>query len=862
MVTGGELPGLLSTLGLDPTWSRRLRVPVDGAPVVHVLDRPATPVPGTAPASPRPTVVCLHGNPTWSVLWAPLLRSLDPTYRVVAPDQVDMGMSDRVTPPGSVRRFATRVDDLDATLAALDVSGPVVLIGHDWGGAVAMGWAVAHPDRVAGLVLANTGIAVPEGRRAPWLIRLAARRAVLPLVAQRTPLFALAATRLPGTRLSPELRHALAAPYRTAQRRGGIAGFVADVPFDEQHPSAAALAAVADGLGRVQCPVLLLCGARDPVFDDTFVHDLARRLPQAEVHREPRVGHLSPAAPGFADVVQRWLAGAPVRPPAPTPPEDPAPPVRAWTMLERRAHDEAVAFHDGATGRSVTFAELCRQVTATATALHRLGVRPGDRVGILVPPGVELVTAVYACWRLGAVTVIADRGLGIRGLGAALRSARVRAVVGVPRALRAAHLARWAPGARFVDITRLGLDEVSGVAIPEPPQDAPAAVLFTSGATGPAKGVCYTHRQLEAQRDALMAAYRITAADALVAAFAPFVLYGPAMGITSALPDVDVTAPATLTAAALDRACAAVDATLVFASPAALANVVATAASAPTTSLRRVRTVMSAGAPIPVALLREVARLAPSATLHTPYGMTEVLPVADVDLETLDAVGEGRGVCVGAPVAGCRVVIAETADAGVRLRPVGATGEVLVAAPWCSAGYDVLADTQRRARPVAIDPESGAEVVWHRSGDLGHLDDAGRLWIEGRVVHAISTSRGVVTPVPLEVCAQQLAEVGRAAAVGVGPPGVQQVVVIVEPAPAARRRRRFAGIRRRRRPTMHLATYPMAVAVRGAVTAAFPEVTVAAVLEVEAMPVDVRHNAKIDRTLLAARAEAFLAGRR
>ena len=101
-------------------------------------------------------------------------------------------------------------------------------------------------------------------------------------------------------------------------------------------------------------------------------------------------------------------------------------------------------------------------------------------------------------------------------------------------------------------------------------------MLFTSGATGPAKGVVYRHRQLQAQRDLLAATYGVGAHDRLVAAFAPFALYGPALGIASAVPDMDVTAPATLTAAALADAVRAVDATLVFGSPAALVNVVAT----------------------------------------------------------------------------------------------------------------------------------------------------------------------------------------------------------------------------------------------------------------------------------------------
>ncbi|MEZ5249730.1 MAG: AMP-binding protein [Ilumatobacteraceae bacterium] len=229
----------------------------------------------------------------------------------------------------------------------------------------------------------------------------------------------------------------------------------------------------------------------------------------------------------------------------------------------------------------------------------------------------DLLAAVYGVWRAGGVTVVADRGLGLRGLGAAVRGARVQWVIGPREALAAARTMRWAPGATRLAVgsrRTMGaiatLDEVAASTAPMPPEPAPddqAAVLYTSGATGPAKGVRYLHHQFAAQRDALAASYGITADDRLVAAFAPFALYGPALGIASTIPDVDVTKPGTLTADALGRAAAAIDATIVFASPAALANVVRTSAGADP-RLGGVRLVLSAGAPVPVATLRAVAR--------------------------------------------------------------------------------------------------------------------------------------------------------------------------------------------------------------------------------------------------------------
>lgn len=861
--------------GVDPAWSRR--VTVEGHEW-HLLDRP-----GSDPAAP--TVVCVHGNPTWSILWAPVLAAIPSTHRVVAPDQLDMGWSERTEP----RRYARRVRDLEALLDALGVHGPVVLVGHDWGGAIAMGWAVDHRDRVAGMVLANTGIAVPAGRAAPRVIRLAARRGVLGAVTRRTPLFVAGTARLPGSGLDAEVRRALRAPYRRAADRAGIERFVADVPFDHHHPSAADLDRVATQLAGVDAPVLVISGSRDPVFDDDFAEDLATRFPHARVHRVAGSTHLSPLHHGVADTVATWITdldGEPDRDRRVTTDAHVSTTAggTAWRPLchelDRRADDDALAFADGATGRTVSFADLSRSTVATARLLRDHGVRPGDRIGILVPPSIELVTLVYACWRLGAVPVVADRGLGLRALGDALTSARPDHLVGPRAALVVARGARWAPRARRLRVEDVvvvgGADDASVVdaagarhdelALPGP--DAPAAVLFTSGATGPAKGVRYTHGQLAAQRDALTECYGLRPDDAFVAAFAPFALYGPALGLASAVPDVDVTAPGSLTADVLEDACDLIGATLVFASPAALANVVRTAGDRSRPALASVRTVMSAGAPVPVATLRAMSRLAPGATLHTPYGMTECLPVADVDLATLELVGDGRGVCVGPPVRGAEVFVAPLGlDAGGPLAAAaeGATGELLVRAPWASDGYDRRWRAERDARPVDREGRT-----WHRTGDVGHVDADGRVWVEGRSVHVVETALGPVTPVPIEVAVERLDGVSRAAAVGIGPAGSQSLVVVVEPepAPSSTRVRRLGLARvgdrvrasRRRRPTEGTAPRLADGGLSAEVRAAVAPLRVAAVCEVDHLPVDIRHEAKIDRLALASRVAALLEG--
>ncbi|TBL37178.1 hydrolase, partial [Verrucosispora sp. SN26_14.1] len=387
-------------------------------------------------------------------------------------------------------------------------------------------------------------------------------------------------------------------------------------------------------------------------------------------------------------------------------------------------------------------------------------------------------------------------------------------------------------------LARLGADVRDLPAAPEPDDDA--AVLFTSGSTGPAKGVVYTHRQLAAMRDALFG-LGVTADAGIVAAFAPFALFGPALGTPSAIPDMKVTAPRTLTAAALAEAVAAVDASAVFASPAALRNVVDTGDGVDDrqrTALKNVTLLLSAGAPVPAALLTQTRALMPKAQPHTPYGMTEVLPVTDITLDEIVEAEPGDGVCVGRPLPGVEVAIAALDSTGTPSEhPGGApglTGEILVRAGHVKDRYDGLWLTER---------DSSRNPGWHRTGDVGYLDPEGRLWVQGRLAHILLTSDGVLAPVGIEQQVESVPQIARAAVVGVGPPGVAKVVVVAETLPATRHAR--------------LASRELTDAVRAA---AVPPV--AAVLVVPSLPTDIRHNSKIDRTRLRHWAERVLAGGR
>ncbi len=850
--------------GLDPRWSRFLTVAdAAGQPRRwHVLDNGV----GADGARVEGTMLCVHGNPTWSYLWRRFLSEAPPGWRVVAVDQLGMGWSTRRAP---ARRLDERIDDLGRLTDALGLQGPVVLAAHDWGGLVGLGWALEHRDDLVGVVLTNTAVFQPLDQPFSTLIRIARTPALRQLVCVSTPTFVHGAVALSRPPLDRAVRRALAGPYADPSERAAIGDFVADVPLERHHPSRARMEQVAEGVRGLDVPVLVLWGARDPVFTGLHLADLLDRLPHADVHRFARGSHLvTEDVPETAEIAWRWV-GAKVSTSAPVESERPAAQVERsalWAPISARAAEggdatAVVEVHDGVVSRT-SFAELERRIDDLAHGLVDFGVRRGDRVAVLVTPGAGLTTAVFACWRVGAVVVVADAGLGIRGMAHALRSARPDHVIGVPRAVAALDALR-VPGRRIVagDVSaplgtvlrhpatvsslmlRGGVVRAQGGELPVLGDvDEDVAVFFTSGATGPAKGVVYRAAQLQGQVERLAGLYAGDRDDAWVAAFPLFSLYGPAMGTAAAVPDMDPTRAGTLTAAALADAVAAVDARVVFASPAALRNVVATAdalTGPQREGLTKVRVLMSAGAPVPVGLLRRVQDLVPDADLHTPYGMTEVLPVADITLPGIEEAGAGDGVCVGRPVPGVTVRLAPldaTGQAtGELTAETGVTGEILVAADHRKQRYDRL---------WAVERASSRDPGHHRTGDVGHLDAEGRLWVEGRLVHVLSTPDGPLTPVGVEQRVEALPEVVSAAVVGVGPPGTQQVVVVLVPVAGASARR-------------PLASGTLAAAVREAAA-----VDVAAVLTVPALPTDIRHNSKIDRAAVGAWAARVLAGER
>jgi len=258
-------------------------------------------------------VVCVHGNPTWSFYFRSLVMALRGSHRVVVPDHIGCGLSEK---PGDDRYPYTlerRVADLEELIDRLEL-GDVTLVVHDWGGAIGLGWAVRPPERVKRLVLLNTAaFHLPPRKRMPWQLSLVRDTPAGPLLVRGLNAFARGATHAACTRvrLSREVRDAYCAPYDGWGSRRAVLRFVQDIPLEPGDPAYGELSRIEAGLAALaDRPALILWGARDFVFDHHFLAVWRRLLPGAEVHEFADCGHyvLEDAAEEIIPLVQRFLA--------------------------------------------------------------------------------------------------------------------------------------------------------------------------------------------------------------------------------------------------------------------------------------------------------------------------------------------------------------------------------------------------------------------------------------------------------------------------------------------------------------------------------------------------------------------------
>ncbi|MGK7345813.1 MAG: fatty acid CoA ligase family protein [Candidatus Nitrospinota bacterium M3_3B_026] len=511
-----------------------------------------------------------------------------------------------------------------------------------------------------------------------------------------------------------------------------------------------------------------------------------------------------------------------------------------------------------------TFRGLDEESARLAAGLESIGVTRGVKTLLMVPPGFDFLALVFALFRAGAPPVLIDPGMGKKNLLSCVAKAAPEAMIAVPRA----HLARilypryfrsvktqvtagrrwlWG-GASLEDVKERGRG--AGFDITKTSPDEMAAILFTTGSTGPPKGVVYTHGIFDAQVRLIHEYYGIGEDDVDFPVFPPFALFSVVLGASVVIPDMDPTKPAEADPARVAEQINDKGATFSFGSPALWKNVSAYCHERGE-RLPTLRKVLMAGAPVPEVIHRRLLDggiLPPGAETRTPFGATEALPVLDISgREILDETAararEGWGVCVGRPLPGMRVEIIKITDEPVPewddklLAPEGEAGEIAVSGPVVTREYYGRPEMTRLAK--IVDRATGA--VRHRMGDIGRVDEKGRVWFMGRKGHRVRTAEGTMFTVPCESVINRHPDVARSALVGVGEPPGQTPVMIVE-VEKGRRADREALVEELR---IFAESSPLTE-------------SITTFLVHPRFPVDVRHNAKIFREKLAAWAEGRL----
>ena len=493
---------------------------------------------------------------------------------------------------------------------------------------------------------------------------------------------------------------------------------------------------------------------------------------------------------------------------------------------------------------TLTFAELESEAARWQATLTAAGVGRGDRVLVMVKPGLPLIASVFALFALGAVPVVIDPGMGLPSFLNCVRQTRPRALLGIPLARLISRLARRAFASVEIRVAASGSPTArcpdhgsdGRLAVADSAPDELAAILFTSGSTGAPKGVCYEHGMFDAQVELIRTAFGIEPGEVDLPMLPIFALFNPALGMTTVVPEINPSRPAQVDPARIVQAIQQEQITNSFGSP-TLWLKIARHAQAEGIALPSLRRVLSAGAPVPPELWELMTTLLPHGTLHSPYGATEALPVSAIAAplvlaETAAATLRGAGTCVGEIIAPNQVkIIALTDDPITQLvdateLPAGEIGEIIVAGPSVTKAYDANPAATARAKI------SAGDMTWHRMGDCGYLDAQGHLWFCGRAAERVETAAGPRFTEQVEPCFNTHPAVCRTALIGLGDRPRQTPALVVE--------------------TRHPGNPAGLVAELRELARDLPQaVDIDTFFFHPGFPVDVRHNAKIHRLKLA-----------
>lgn len=514
--------------------------------------------------------------------------------------------------------------------------------------------------------------------------------------------------------------------------------------------------------------------------------------------------------------------------------------------------------------REISFGGLEALSDRYARGFAAAGLQRGDRTLVLAKPSISFYAFMFGLFKLGAVPVIIDPGMGMGNVLACIEQIGPRGVVALPlvhvvRLVKRRPFAkaevfvtagrRWFWGGTTLEAVHASVTDESPYELADFSATDEAAIIFTSGSTGTPKGVSLPHGAFATVASNLATAFRYTRDDVWMEAFAAFAFFNASAGMTTVIPDANLTKLATADPAKIVAAIQTNQCTGAFASPIVWAKVLRYAESQGGLELHSLQRVMTTGAPIQADMhrrMREVLR--EGVQLHTPYGATECLTVSHIASdeilgETWERTSKGWGTCVGRPYPDATLHIIAITDDPIPTwsddldLPVGEIGEIVAETMVASPEYKELPDATAAAKIHKGD------AILHRMGDLGYLDEQGRLWFCGRKAHRLETADGVVPAVPVEGIFNEHPAVFRCALVGLGELGAERPVLLVELEQG------------------HTWTTDLAGELEALASGTRWEGLVASFLPHPGFPVDARHNSKIRRGDLKAWLAANHAGR-
>ncbi|MDR3135019.1 MAG: AMP-binding protein [Deltaproteobacteria bacterium] len=509
-------------------------------------------------------------------------------------------------------------------------------------------------------------------------------------------------------------------------------------------------------------------------------------------------------------------------------------------------------------GRSrVTFAQLDRDSALFSKALASSPLEPGDRVVVMVPPGSDFFVVIFGLFKAGLVPVMVDPGMGLKRMFLCLSESKPKGLVGT----KLGHLASLLMPKYFKGIKHrvtLGWkfpwgghgylnilsDSAESGALPAPvatsAQDT-AAILFTSGATGLAKGTIYTHAMFRAQVELIRETFELADRGATLATFPLFSLFSTALRQTAVIPNMNPVKPGQADPKKIIHVINEENCSSVFASPALLDRLSAYARENKLT-IDNLKTVISAGAPIQPQMAIDFAKaMGPGGRVFTPYGATEGMPLTSIDsIEIAEIRGmteQGFGMCLGKPVAGHKMAVIPISDSVMasfteaQILPMGEVGEFVAQGPVVAQGYF------ERPKETALSMTKGPDgEPWRRMGDLGWQDAQGRMWFCGRKSQRVVSGKSVFFTISCESIFNNHPKVRRSALVGVGPSGQAKPAMIIEPIKKRLPAKEWLALTEELKALGRINPRTMAIA---------------NFLCYYNFPVDIRHNAKINREKLA-----------